>query len=229
MKKPICFVDTETTSLRPDREAWEIAIIRRDPEETADRTLHLMVDVELTEADPFSLRIGRFYERHPVGRYLSGRSVNVKQPLASAEDAAPGAPAFVTPFVTQYVAAQVVARWTHDAHLIGAVPNFDAEVFGELLRRNGLTPAHHYHLIDIESLAVGYLRGLAEAEKRTGILLRSGGPLDESLFELPWKSDDLAAACGVPPTPTEERHTALGDARSVRRWYDHITGRTVTP
>lgn len=40
----------------------------------------------------------------------------------------------------------------------------------------------------------------------------------------PWRSDDLSRACGVEPPTPEERHTALGDARWVKRWYDHIMG-----
>lgn len=38
------------------------------------------------------------------------------------------------------------------------------------------------------------------------------------------RSDDLSRACGVEPPSEEERHTALGDARWVQRWYDHILG-----
>jgi DNA polymerase III epsilon subunit-like protein len=45
----IVFLDTETTSLRPDRRVWEIG------------------DIDLAGADPAALRIGRFYERHPFG------------------------------------------------------------------------------------------------------------------------------------------------------------------
>ncbi len=40
----------------------------------------------------------------------------------------------------------------------------------------------------------------------------------------PWRSDELSRACGVEPPNEEERHTALGDARWVKRWYDHIIG-----
>ncbi|WP_418345243.1 hypothetical protein [Rhodococcus pyridinivorans] len=38
------------------------------------------------------------------------------------------------------------------------------------------------------------------------------------------RSDDLSRACGVEPPTEEERHTALGDARWVKSWYDHIIG-----
>jgi hypothetical protein len=32
MTAPLCFVDTETTGVHPGRRAWEVAIIRRDPD-----------------------------------------------------------------------------------------------------------------------------------------------------------------------------------------------------
>lgn len=38
----------------------------------------------------------------------------------------------------------------------------------------------------------------------------------------PWKSDDLGLALGVEPCPEEDRHTALGDARWVKRIYDTV-------
>lgn len=64
----LVFVDTETTSLRPDRRAWDIALIVRRPGEP-DREYQWFVDdlaLDLGNADPFALKIGRFYERHPA-------------------------------------------------------------------------------------------------------------------------------------------------------------------
>jgi hypothetical protein len=96
---------------------------------------------------------------------------------------------------------------TYGAHLVGAVPNFDTEVFDPLLRAHGLAPAWYYHLQDVETLAVGYLLG-------------QGKPAPE----LPWKSDELMAEIGVEPPAEDERHTALGDARWAKRAYDVIMG-----
>lgn len=191
---PICFVDTETDGIHPTRRPWEIAMIRRHGEFQVESSF--FVDIDLSTADPGGLKVGRFYERHPWGRALSGR--DDYDPVASWADQG---------FKTQIDAAHVVARMTHGAHLIGAVPNFDSEVLARLLREHGILPGWHYHLQDVETLAVGYLRGL-------------GKPVPE----LPWNSDELMAAIGVEVPTDLVRHTALGDARWAMRTYDKIMG-----
>jgi hypothetical protein len=190
---PICFIDTETDGVHPGRKVWEIALIRRDDQ--GQREVSFFVDIDLSTADPFGLKVGRFYDRHPWGRVISG--LDQPDPVASWAD--PG-------FKTQLDAARIVARMTHGAHLIGAVPNFDSEVFDRLLRDNGLCPSWHYHLIDVEALAVGYAaaKGLAIAP--------------------PWKSDDLMEIIGVEKPSEQERHTALGDARWCVKTYDAVMG-----
>ena len=63
----IVFLDTETTSLRWDRRAWEVGLIVRDPGRD-DQEHHWFIDIrdlDLGNADLMSLKIGRFYERHP--------------------------------------------------------------------------------------------------------------------------------------------------------------------
>lgn len=169
----LTILDTETTSLRRDRQAWEIGMIRID--HVGLRSLSLFVkDVDLADADLMSLKIGRFYDRHPqyLGREDDGR------------------------LVPESVAAMYVEQWTRGAHIVGAVPNFDTEVLSGLLWENGLVPAWHYHLQDVETLVAGYLLGKREAPK------------------LPWKSDDLSRAVGVDPDEFD-RHTALGDCQWV--------------
>lgn len=69
---PLCYIDTETTSLNPDRRAWDVACIRHD--DSGVRTVQFfidLVDIELDNADPFSLKVGRFWERHPQARALT--------------------------------------------------------------------------------------------------------------------------------------------------------------
>jgi hypothetical protein len=78
------------------------------------------------------------------------------------------------------------------------------------MRAHGMCPSWHYHLIDVEALAVGYLM-----RER----IRAG--FDGSM--LPWKSDELSAELGITVTD-EERHTALGDARWARAIYDQVMG-----
>lgn len=193
---PIVALDTETTGVHPERQVWEIGMIRRDDD--GQRETQFYVDVDLDQADPFGLSVGRFYERHPLGRYVSGRD---------------DAPAPARP---QRLAAIEVARWTHGAHVVGAVPNFDTEVLSSLLRAHGAIPAWHYHLIDVETLAVGYLHAQAvEFPGSRAADFVAGG--------LPWDSDDLTAALDLDPVPEDERHTALGDARWAMRIYDAVT------
>jgi hypothetical protein len=195
MTTPLCFVDTETDGVHPGRKPWEIALIRRD--ETGQHELSFFVEIDLSTADPFGLRIGGFYDRHPLGRAItqSGHPMNWNPTTPDRGD-----------YFTRSRAAQLVARMTHGAHLIGAVPNFDSEVFDRLLRDHGLAPSWHYHLIDVEALAVGYARA-------KGVKL-----------SLPWSSDELMDAIGVPKPSDEVRHTALGDARWAMATYDAVMG-----
>jgi hypothetical protein len=188
-------MDTETTGVHPGRRAWEVAIIRRESDGT-EETFHAFIgDVNLSNADPMGLKIGGFYERHPAyaggvrrgGQFSDGTSYS------------------------EWWVAEEVERLTRGAHIVGCVPNFDTEVFAEMLRRYNLAPAWHYHLIDVEALAVGYLAGRADELN-----------LPARYVELPWSSDDLSRACGVEPASEEERHTALGDARWAMRLYDAI-------
>jgi hypothetical protein len=143
-----------------------------------------------------SLKIGRFYERHP--------------------DATPGADTGIITHPEVHVLRKV-EKLTRGAHLVGAVPNFDAEVLSARMRANGICPSWHYHLIDIEALAVGYLNGL-HARGRGG---RADAVANGDVPVPPWKSDDLAAALGV-TVSDEDRHTALGDARWAMHVYDAV-------
>jgi hypothetical protein len=203
MSAPILFLDTETTGLHPGRRAWEVAMIRRDDE--GRRETSFFVSVDLTHADPFGLKVGRFWDRHPVGRKLSGKECNTPGDLA--------------PVLSQHDAAKEIMRWTFGAHIVGAVPNFDTETLAGLLRSQGYMPAWHYHLIDVENIAIGWLLGRQQSGWVS--LDGDGGALD---LTPPWSSDALSKACGVTAATEAERHTALGDARWVERWYDQMCG-----
>ena len=218
MSSRICFVDCETTSLRPDRRAWEIGLIVREPgKDDAEHQWFIdAYDLDLGNADVMSLKIGRFYERHP--QYQSGRT-----------------PGEIDDYEFEVPALRDVERLTRGAHLVGAVPNFDTEVLGARMRANGICPSWHYHLVDIEALAVGWLNGRRsrqneivdgyplenDGKEAPGLVRRnSPGPWD---VPLPWKSDDLSRAIGV-TVSDEDRHTALGDAKFARAIYDAVTG-----
>lgn len=197
MTAPLCFLDTETDGVHPDRRVWEIGAIRRDPDGT-QYAWSAYVEINLDTADPYGLQVGRFYDRHPLGRYLSGLDHEPPEP----QDTYHG----LGTYFTAHAAARQVARITHGAHLVGCVPNFDSEALSGFLRDNLLLPAWHHHLIDVEALAIGWLTGR--------------GRLDAPAP--PWRSDDLSRACGVEPPGDDDRHTALGDARWAMRWYDAI-------
>lgn len=188
--RPLVFLDTETTSLRPDRQIWEVAAIREVADPTAaaspeEEVLEAFLPVDLSGADPTSLAIGRFYERHPYGRVLAGSEE--PRDLAAAEHLGRG---------HALMAAGAVARLTHGAIIVGAVPWFDTERgLDRLLRRNGMLPGWHYHLVDVETLAAGALR-----------------------MAPPWDFDLLLREFGLTYLE-EDRHTALGDARMVQRLY----------
>lgn len=198
---PICFLDCETDGLHPGCQPYEIAMIRRD--ESGTRRIEFFVEIDLSTADPAGLRVGRFYDRHPLGRFLSGLDNSVSGTALSAAHA-----------------AQLVARHTHGATIVGIVPSFDTRVLAKLLRSQRLTPAWHYHLTDVVDMAAGWLHGAAAPVKAV---------MPESIrevLELPLKSEPVSLACGVEPPAPEERHTAMGDARWAMRLYDQLTGAT---
>lgn len=189
----LCFLDTETTSLRPDRRAWEVALIRRDDHgDQEDRWLVAADDLDLGNADLAGLRIGGFHDRHPA--------------YSDAETATGRA-------VSEWAMLHEVEALTRDAHIIGAVPSFDTETLTARMRAHGICPSWHYHLIDVEALAVGFIHGRRASKD---------DPERETVLPS-WKSDDLSRACGVEPPSKNERHTALADAHWVMRLYDAIT------
>lgn len=193
---PLCFVDCETDSLRPDRAMWEYAVIRRNPNGQEVRRHVVIGDVDLTHADPYSLKLNHFYERHP-------RFGGVAAPAET---------------VDEQGAALLLEDITRGAHIVGCVPSFDVECFKRLLGKYGLPWTGHYHLIDVENLAVGYLAGKPALELPEGVEPYTS-------LQPPWNSEHLSRLLGVEPPSPEERHTALGDALWAMRLYDRITQR----
>lgn len=183
----VVFVDCETTGLDPERhEIWELAII-------ADGNEHSwFLSPNLTKADPMGLRVGRYYERAP--------NLPEADPMADYVSRSPG-------WSEPRGVAHNVAHLLDGRHLVGAVPSFDAAFLAPWLRSHGQAATWHYHLIDVEALAVGYLYG--QKSPMTGIL--------------PWNSDSVSRGVGVNPDDFD-RHTALGDARWAKAIYEAVTG-----
>ena len=202
MTASICFIDCETTSLRHDRRAWEIGIIARasDGGETEHHWFVGAEDLDLGNADVMSLKIGRFYERHP-------------QPSAHWTTGLPVVSSEAT-------ALRDVEAVTRGAHLVGAVVSFDADVLSQRMRANGICPSWHYHVVDVEALAAGWLHRHAAVLENREATIEEATAL-RRLASPPWKSDDLSAALGI-TVSEEDRHTALGDAKFARAIYDAV-------
>ena len=131
----VCFVDTETTGLDPERhEIWEVGLILPDGSEYL-----WQLPVDLSRADPMALNIGRFHDRQAMAARTGHTNGDV------------------TELVDRWQFARKFARLTRGLHLAGAVVSFDAERLWKLLRANGECPMWHYHLIDVEALAAGHL------------------------------------------------------------------------
>lgn len=140
-------MDTETTGLDPERhQIWELALIYDGHQ------IEYQLPVDLAVADPTGLRVGRFYERRhaitPTADSLSGLC-RVRYD---------GKDKWTTGLPASYHAA-TVARILDGRHLVGAVPSFDAAFLLRWLNQHGQAATWHYHLIDVEVLAVGYLAG----------------------------------------------------------------------
>lgn len=213
MSAPLCFLDTETTGLHPGREAWEIAMIRREADGT-ETTMSFFIDagdINISGADPFGLKIGKFWERHPdfalAIRNTNGEIVNVPRHAGELST------------VSAATAAWHVWNMTRGAHIVGAVPNFDTEVLDRLLRRHNYLPLWHYHLVDVENLVVGYIRGTLDAGRTVFVgqdLIKVEGAIQP-----PWSSRELGDILGVEQDEST-LHTALGDAQWAMRMYDRV-------
>jgi len=162
-ERDILVVDCETDGLRRGRLAWEIAMTRI----TADgekNPREFFIDVDLRDAEPMALAVGRFYDRSPMGLFLSGKTTVPKTNM--------------TDFLTPRDAAATVARWTHGCQLVAANPTFDIPILEQLLYGYGLVPGWHYQVRDIESLTEGHLRRPVGGLKKCAEALDI--PVDES-------------------------------------------------
>lgn len=191
---PLVFLDTETTGLDPDlHEIWEVALVSQDSDGSNwERTWQLPVD--LGRADPIALNIGRFHDRRLPDDKLT--------PLR--------------------VFAAEFEEMTRGAHLAGAVISFDEERLRRLLRREHYCPMWHYHLVDVEALAAGWVAATVPGD--TLRVERADGSLNHINGRPPWNSNDLSLAVGVDPQDFD-RHSALGDAFWAQAIYAAVMSR----
>lgn len=153
MTAPLVFLDTETTSLDylGTARAWEVAIIRREPDGHTARTRFFIADqvrehdlATINELDVETLEVGGYWRRHPE--------------VAETPDPAP--------VLTAETAAFVVRDLTRGAWIIGSNPAFDVAILDSLLRDHGLEPAWDYHVVDVAALAAGWLNAAGDEPVR---------------------------------------------------------------
>lgn len=167
MTEPItlAFVDTETTGLRPElgHSVWELAIIRRGPDEDPDwwETEHVwQIRPGLTTADPEALDMCGYHQRFrvPPGVDTLWFPQEQREPIPQ----------------TFAEAAAQIHRLLDGAYLVGAVPSFDALMLTYFLRGHGLEPAWRHRLVCVENLVAGAThqripQGLREAASQVGV------------------------------------------------------------
>lgn len=184
-------VDIETTGLDPKRHhMWECALIVRGHADDALNGEWLWArSVSLRHADPAALRVGDYYGRAPEEPTLLARP-----------DADPG-------WCPPSVWSGHVARLTAGATLVGSNPSFDAAFLARFLRWEDYAPAWSHRMIDVRSLALGFMAGRDQGRDVPAATLN--GP---DLFAR--VRSDLGNVVG--------KHTALGDARWALAVHDAV-------
>lgn len=193
---PVVFVDTETTGLDPETEQiFELAIITANG---IEYLWHFEPEPEVVAAmHPKALEVNRYHERTRDWAWV----VNVRDELDG-----------------------MVRQLLDGKHIVGAVPDFDTRHLTQTYKRAGLTPPNwHYHLIDVEALAAGFLVGQFTAIQEVGKNPEADGPTVEEAKQAipPWDSEALSLAIGIDPEDFD-RHTALADARWAKAIYEAV-------
>ena len=202
----IVAVDTETTGLDfMTEDVWEIGVVDVDTGHEARWTI---------EPEPFRVK-----QMHPKAAEVNRYHERTEDPLWE-WDAWVTGPDWDLRWRGIDRVLDELHGWLDGVHIVGAVPSFDTNFLAELYRTNGRDrPRWHYHLIDVEVLAVGWLWQRVRVENEDPWVVHTL----PKLLTPPYDSDQLATVCGV-MVPTEWRHSALGDARWAANWYRLVTG-----
>lgn len=199
--------DVESGGLGPKRHcAWEIALVVRDDENgtpETDREYVWQLRHDLSDADPYALNVGRYYQRCQVTDWEVGTGKVIVHPEMGLD---------AGPLFHKDIAAEIAALLP-GAIFSAANPAFDAGMVDAFLRANGHCATHDCHLRDTGTLIRGYLHGLA-----------ASGKTDLSDIPVSLGLDALVRAIGIEPGDYE-RHSALGDARMIRDAEDVVMGR----
>lgn len=197
MSASLIFIDTETTGLALTDDIWEFAGIRRYPD-GQEKRLHLFIEHDWNRCK----HLPESFKSDHLARF-PGHGQATSQPTAAQE-------------IADFMAKDDDGS---APHIVGAVPNFDTERLLKLLANFSRPWSAHYHLIDVENLAVGYIAGVGQQAVNDGAV----AAIDLARIAPPWDSDGLSIAIGVKP-PTNLRHTAMGDAQWAMAIYDRVIG-----
>ncbi len=196
----LAWLDCETTSTRPGRRPWDIAVIRRpaDADPDGDTSYQVFIDrrdLDLADADLKALEIGRFYERHPE----FGAGGNVMR-LADA--------------------LHTIEGMLRGAVVLGSNPSFDTETLDPFMRGHAILPSWYYHPVDIPSMVEGWLRGARRPvpqPPKTDPLIRAIG-IDPDSYPRHTALGDCQLFRAVYDTITNsQQHLPKGD-QDVRDW-----------
>lgn len=192
----LLFLDTETTGVELDADVWEVAAVKRGPR-GREVSVHFYVQHDTRKCN-----------RLPERFLMDHRE---RFPMSDTDRWAPGV-------LSREDAGRALAELLGDRpHLVGAVPDFDAWRLEPYLQAAGVEERWHYHLIDVENLAVGYLFGRYGANGT-----QRPNEAEGEAVQLPWDSNKLSAAVGVDPD-RYPRHTAMGDVMWARAIFDAVT------
>lgn len=140
----LIFLDCETTGLDEQvHEIWELAFIRRKPDDTAEECL-FQFRPDMEKAGPEALKIGRFHERFIVPDGIEAAEIN---PF--------GKPSWTGR--TPIALADICEYYLTGSTLVCAQPGFDTAFLKALLRADYRTPDWHYRTFCVESLTAGKL------------------------------------------------------------------------